>query len=404
MSTTFYKKKREKIQNLNKMRFFGKLLKTGANALTGGLASGLAGAASSIFSGIGSKKRLNDQINAQKQLNEQAAALNYKYGEKAAENAFARQLQMYERSYRDQSYAAMRKQMEDAGLSVGLMYGGSASGGAGGATSGAPLGASGGAEAGRAASETERRMMELQQAQMGLSLAGQRADIELKESQAALTKEQAKEVEAKAEEARKSAGLIAEQTITEKQKREPMIESLKEDIQNKAAERAIMGVDYRIKQVEFEIRNGTKDLEIEKLELSIRDMKNDIVKGIEEIESIQMDNEIKRKTIGTQVAIYNAKLKNLMIDLLLKDSSITVNTEQANLFAEEAEKTFVEREAIPTKMEIEYEIAELMAKTGVAQTKMSSSASLGGSLITALGLMGMGFLKLPEPRRPIGYK
>lgn len=204
------------------MGFFADLLKTGANTFTGGLASGLAGAASSIFSGIGSKKRLENQINAQKQLNEQAAALNYEYGEKAAKNAFARQLQMYERSYRDQTYQAMRKQMEDAGLSVGLMYGGSASGGAGGATSGAPLGATGGAEAGRAASETERRAMELQQAQLGLSLANQRADIKLKEAQV-------KEVEAKAEEARASAARQTEEKITTIQSRDHLVEKLRNE-------------------------------------------------------------------------------------------------------------------------------------------------------------------------------
>lgn len=364
-----------------------------ANGLTGGLASGVTGLIGGLISGIGWKKKLNKQVEAQQKLNEQAAALNYEYGEKAAENAFARQLQMYERSYEDQSYAAMRKQMEDAGLSVGLMYGGSGNGGAGGATSGAPQGETGGAVAGQAPNAAEIAALGIQQQQIGLALANQRAEINLKEAQA-------EEVKVRAEEARKNAGLIAEQTITERQKREPMIDSLKEDVQNKAAERAIMGVDYRIKQVEFEIRNGTKDLEIEKLKLAVGEMKNDIVKGIEEINSIQMDNEIKEKTIGTQVAIYNAKLKNLIADLLVKDSNITVNTEQANLFAEEAYKTFVERKSIPTKMTLDYEIAELMAKAGISQTSMSSAASLGGSLVTAIGLMSMGFLKLPVKNKP----
>ena len=68
---------------------------------------------------------------------------DYQYGEKAAENAYNRQLAMYQRSYEDQSYKAMVEQMEDAGLSVGLMYGGSGSGGGAGAMSGAPKGDTG---------------------------------------------------------------------------------------------------------------------------------------------------------------------------------------------------------------------------------------------------------------------
>ena len=103
------------------MGSFGEFLKSAGSAtadgLTGGLASGITGAVGGLFGMIGAKKRMQRQVDAQKQLNEQAAKLNYEYGEKAAENAYKRQMEMYERSYQDQSYGAMRKQMEDAGLS-----------------------------------------------------------------------------------------------------------------------------------------------------------------------------------------------------------------------------------------------------------------------------------------------
>lgn len=110
------------------------------------------------------------QKQRQKELNEQAASLNYYYGEKAAENAYNRQMAMYERSYEDQSYAAMRKQMEDAGLSVGLMYGNSGSGGGAGSMTGAPQGATGGAEAGLADKPSEQWQKIASQAQLGLQL------------------------------------------------------------------------------------------------------------------------------------------------------------------------------------------------------------------------------------------
>lgn len=161
-------------------------------AVVGGLRNGLSGA---IGSGLGAlfgpsrKKLLQEQLTAQKELNKQAAELNYQYGEKAAENAYKRQLEMYERSYEDQSYQAMRKQMEEAGLSVGLMYGGSGSGGGAGQMSGAPMGATGGAQAGDAT------------AAMGLALQYKKmaADVMLAQSQAEVNRAQANKLNTDAE-------------------------------------------------------------------------------------------------------------------------------------------------------------------------------------------------------------
>lgn len=183
-----------------------------ADGLTGGLTSGISGAISGLFGGIGAKKRLKRQVDAQKQLNEQAAKLNYEYGEKAAENAYRRQMEMYERSYQDQSYSAMRQQMEDAGLSIGLMYGGGGNGGAGGATTGAPQGETGGAEAGRADSPAAQQAAAIQQAQLGLGLVSMKKDLAMKDAQI-------DEINAAAEKQRAEAANIIEQKITEIQMR-----------------------------------------------------------------------------------------------------------------------------------------------------------------------------------------
>lgn len=204
---------------------FGDALKSTGNAamdgLTGGLASGISGAIGGLFGGIGAKKRLKRQVEAQKQLNEQAAQLNYEYGEKAAENAYNRQLALYERSYQDQSYSAMRKQMEDAGLSVGLMYGGGGNGGAGGATTGAPMGETGGAEAGRADSPAAQQAAAIQQAQLGLGLVSMKKDLALKDAQI-------EEINATAEAKRAEAGLATEKKITEMQQRDWIVRGAKE--------------------------------------------------------------------------------------------------------------------------------------------------------------------------------
>jgi len=168
--------------------------KIGENAMSTGI-SGAIGTGLGLLGSIGAARRqrkaIEAQKNAQKELNEQAASLNYEYGEKAAENAYQRQLAMYQRSYEDQSYEAMRKQMEEAGLSIGLMYGNSGSGGGAGAMSGAPKADTGGAIAGQAANaaalmevENQRKSLALQQASMAKDIQLKDAEIELKEKEA----------------------------------------------------------------------------------------------------------------------------------------------------------------------------------------------------------------------------
>lgn len=207
------------------MGWFGDALKSTGNAmadgLTGGLTAGISGAVSGLFGGIGAKKRLKRQVDAQKQLNEQAAKLNYEYGEKAAENAYQRQMEMYERSYRDQSYSAMRQQMEDAGLSVGLMYGGGGNGGAGGATTGAPQGETGGAEAGRADSSAVQQTAAIEQARLGLGLVSMKKDLAIKDAQI-------EEINATAAKQRAEAANLTEKSITEMQQRDWIVRGAKE--------------------------------------------------------------------------------------------------------------------------------------------------------------------------------
>ena len=128
------------------------------------------------------------------QFDGQAASLNYEYGEKAAENAYERQLAMYQKSYEDQSYKAMVKQMEDAGLSVGLMYGGNGSGGGAGAMSGAPKADTGGAVAGQTANAAALMEVENQRKALALQQASMAKDIQLKDVEIELKKKEAEKV------------------------------------------------------------------------------------------------------------------------------------------------------------------------------------------------------------------
>lgn len=202
------------------MGLFGDILNTAQRydgigmGISSGLQAGVGNAVGSIF-GLGYNQRLKKQIKAQKQLMDHSAKLSYDYNELAAQNAYQRQMEMYERSYKDQSYEAMRKQMEDAGLSVGLMYGGSGSGGGQGSTSGAPQGQA--AVSGGNANASIADI--IQMGGLGLQLKGLQKDLQLKDAQI-------NEINATAEAKRAEAGLTSEKKITEMQSREATIRNI----------------------------------------------------------------------------------------------------------------------------------------------------------------------------------
>lgn len=152
--------------------------------------SGIIGGASSILNVLGIGKR--KQIRQQKEMVENAAKINYKYGEMAAENAFERQQVLYNRTYQDQSYANQVAQMDAAGLSPGLMYGkGGAGGGGAGSTTGAPMGATGATGAGVAADPNAQLQALMSLRQIRMTERKNEAEINLLNTQAEALKAEA---------------------------------------------------------------------------------------------------------------------------------------------------------------------------------------------------------------------
>lgn len=157
--------------------------------------SGIIGSASGILNMLGVGRR--KQIRQQKEMVENAAKINYKYGEMAAENAFERQQVLYNRTYQDQSYANQVAQMDAAGLSPGLMYGkGGAGGGGAGSTTGAPMGATGAAGAGVAADPNAQLQALMSLRQVRMNERKNEAEVNLLNTQArALEAEAGKNME-----------------------------------------------------------------------------------------------------------------------------------------------------------------------------------------------------------------
>ena len=91
---------------------------TAVNTLTGGVVGGALGLLGNLLKGGGpSKKELMEQA---WQYEKEGMALQYQYGQQAADAEYKRNLQMW----KDTNFGAQRGEMEKAGLSVGLMYGG----------------------------------------------------------------------------------------------------------------------------------------------------------------------------------------------------------------------------------------------------------------------------------------
>lgn len=158
-----------------------KLLEEGEDVMSP--LSGIIGDTSAILNTLGIGRRR--QIRQQKEMAENAAKINYKYGEMAAENAFERQQVLYNRTYQDQSYANQVAQMDAAGLSPGLMYGkGGGGGGGAGSTTGAPMGATGATGAGSAADPNMQLQALMSLRQVRMSERKNEAEINLLNTQA----------------------------------------------------------------------------------------------------------------------------------------------------------------------------------------------------------------------------
>lgn len=158
-----------------------KLLEEGEDVMSP--LSGIIGDTSSILNVLGIGRRR--QIRQQKEMAENAARINYKYGEMAAENAFERQQVLYNRTYQDQSYSSQVAQMDAAGLSPGMIYGkGGGGGGGAGSTTGAPMGATGATGAGSAADPNMQLQALMSLRQVRMNERKNEAEIKLLNTQA----------------------------------------------------------------------------------------------------------------------------------------------------------------------------------------------------------------------------
>lgn len=250
------------------------------------------------------------QTELQGELNEQAAKTNYEWGEKAAKNAYERQLALYKMSKEDESYASRVADMKAAGLNPNLMYQNAGTGGGMGAMSSGSQGATGGATAGNAPTSTQKQALALQTAQ-------QVAQMELLKAQAKAANADANESNANAN---KTTGVDTEYTIQ-------ALENLKKqkDGQELANE---------FQRIVNEVKNATKEDEIDRIQ-------SEAAKAFEEALQAVNDTTLSDETLQARIAAAFATLAETNAKRALLESQQKLTEEEARLLSKRVEAEMI---------------------------------------------------------------
>lgn len=200
--------------------------------IIGGLIAGGIAAVSAIGSAISRKNQQKRALAQQKELN----ADQFQYNEAAADNALDRQLALNE----SQNYQNQVQDAKDAGLSVGLLYGGGGAGGAGGGR------ASSGSVSGSAAPEGDTELL----GAAALGLDAQRVKNEWELQKAEKEKIKAETEQIKEETASSIERSPIENELLSQQAISAYIDNIRKEFENTGEE-----VGYQGKYVDVFISN-----------------------------------------------------------------------------------------------------------------------------------------------------
>lgn len=304
-----------------------------AGAATSGLAGAVTGGIGSIASGAlgllgGLFKKNNNGFKNQQKLMQQAweyekegMGLQYNYGQQAADAEYKRNLQMW----KDTNFGAQRREMEDAGLSVGLMYG---NGG------GSAASTAGGTATQPNAPKTNPVEVALQQESMGLQL---------------------KQIEAQ----NRLANAEATKTIAEA---------------NKIAGVDTKGQELQNKWQEIENRIQTSRESIEQSNMKAAAANAD--KAIEDWKMSVLDREYLDKIQEDRVTRFISEIAKIQKEGSLAESATDVNYYTARKIQKEIENFYYEMITRRMSAEAAKESAENMLKKIENDYKLGSDQNL----------------------------
>lgn len=225
-----------------------------------------------------------------------------RYNEQMAKNNQQRNKDLWDYT----NYENQKQHIKNAGLNPALMYG---MGGGGGVSAN-------GAQGQGVTQPTDRSVeMGLKQQGLGLQLASIASQVDLNKSQA-------KKNNAEAE---KISGV-------DTRVQEATIDNLIAQTSNEKVKKGLILGQIRVADAEEELKRNTADWTKDKANETLWNIKS-LQKGIdkltEEINGMNLDNELKEKTIENKVKESALTLQNLMAEILLKGSQRKVNEEQA---------------------------------------------------------------------------
>lgn len=257
---------------------------------------------------------------------------NYKWSEKAAESSFKRQMEMYERQYKDKSPLNVVNQLEAAGLNKSLMF----SGGAGGV---------GGAASGATAPQTQ---FSGQAPQKGLNLAVTMTQLEQMKAQTDLIKAQKDKTEAE------TGGVNTN------------IAKMNSEIENIKAATTNTELRNQLQNIQNEIAEATKTA-------SIWEATNRVAKLEAEISNIMQNTELTEAN-KTTVNESRAYIITQMVQNIAESTSkIKLNNEQIDKIKNEI-----------AVMQQQIDINEFNAETGRGQLIKAVGKDVADIIMTLL--------------------
>lgn len=322
--------------------------KTGANMLTGGIVNGIMG----LFGGSNKAEQRQYQhekemIALQNKYNTQAAARSMEYAKTMNRINFEQQNQMFDKQAEWYSPEQQKQRMKEAGLNPGLMYG---LGGEGGASVSSG-GGSGANVQGVGNPGTQAVMMGLQaksiESQIALNNAQAskiNAETEKTEADTGKTKADTKVSIVNADNIVEATKLIKEQQLSEQSKRD-----LNEAEKNyKIRVTALQDALERLTNAkETESWYLSRSIEMETYKLS-----KEAEKIMKEIDGLEVDNDVKRRTADMIVEQTRLNIKSTMQSILESQSRITINEAQKTLIGKTVEDLTSQIETRKGQLEI----------------------------------------------------
>lgn len=309
------------------------IAKTGTNILTGGLANGILG----LFGG--SKRAEKRQYQHEKEMmalqnkyNTQAAAQSMEYAKTMNRINFEQQNQMFDKQAEWNSPEQQKQRLKEAGLNPSLMYG---IGGEGG-SSVSSGGGTGPQVQGVNNTGTQAVMMGLQMKSI--------------ESQIALNNAQASKINAETEKTEADTGKTIADTKVSIVNADNIVEAtklIKEQQLSEQSKRDLNEAEknYKIRITELQdaLEKLTKAKETESwylsrsIEMETYKLNKEAEKIMKEIDGLEIDNDVKRRTADMIVEQTRLNIKATMQLVIESQSRVTINEEQKTLIGKTVE-------------------------------------------------------------------